>query len=220
MWSTETPPVYVGQAQGSVCVDSQGLLLKVLGNTSKQQSQLHWNSGEGQNTPPGVITVPHSISHHGPLGGIPTSGGTDCDRAVVQCVEYKPGWEDFLVAPILLPLVHANIFTLLALPRAGQCSQHSFPCQHGEGREAEHPCCGTRSWALVEDAWRCPGHPDPQFWQRRSLSAAAPRKLPPQDCSRALGPGWVWWDSGTAWQSLAQRVKPCWGSDLHLLPPQ
>lgn len=25
---------------------------------------------------------------------------------------------------------------------------------------------------------------------------------------------------GTAWQSLAQGVKPCWGSDLHFLPSQ
>lgn len=55
-----------------------------------------------------------------------------------------------------------------------------LPLQHWEGREAEHSCSGTRIWALVGDAQRCPGHPDPQFWQRRSLSAATPRKFPPE----------------------------------------
>lgn len=100
-------------------------------------------------------------------------------------MKYKTGWKDFLVFSILLPLVHANIFTLLVLPRAGQFSQHKFSSASsptsalgGEGGRAFLQW--DQDLGSSGGAQRCPGHPDPQFWQRRSLSAATPRKFPPE----------------------------------------
>lgn len=147
--------------------------------------------------------MPHSTSHHGPLGSVPTVGvpepvtgqwfsvwSTKQAGKLSSCFPSCSHW--------FMPKFSAS----LPFPELDSAPSTASPAQCREGREAEHPCSGTRIWVLLGDAWRCPDPPDPRFWQRRSLSTAAPRKFPPRDYFPVLGLGWVWWDS---------LAKPCPG---------
>lgn len=111
-------------------------------------------------------------------------------------MKYKTGWKDFLVFSTLLPLVHANIFTLLALPRAGQFSQHKFSSASsptsalgGEGGRA------FLQWDQdLGSSGGCPEMsrpPRPPVLAEEESVCCNSQEIPPRDWFPALGPGWV-----------------------------
>lgn len=65
------------------------------------------------------------------------------NQAVSICYGFPscfPLFMPFSIVPLFSPYA-----SLISLPRAGQCYQHSFSSPALEGEGAEHPCCGTRT---------------------------------------------------------------------------